>query len=259
MLATALGIGLPIVLVVGIAAGLLRSTPTVHEGSGRCGGATQIEPTARWGGDGSAADSVGGHDAVLRGGVTFGPGVVGQAFVLDGTSGFVEVPDTPALDLGSGDFAVSLWVNFRSTVGEQVLAEDWIARGKHSVGWTMSKMRRGTIAITGAGGGAETPLLQLPIGTWVHVVATRTGGFLTMYLNGRAVATQPITDPLASKSSSSSLKFGHRGDPSDTPGSLGHRGLFVAGSLDEIEFFVGTGLTAGQVENLFEQQSSCLP
>lgn len=45
--------------------------------------------------------------------------------------------------------------------------------------------------------------------------------------------------------SPSSLKFGHRGDRGDTAGSVDRRGMFLNGQLDEIELFVGRGLTAG--------------
>ena len=36
---------------------------------------------------------------------------------------------------------------------------------------------------------------------------------------------------------SSSLKFGHRGNPEDTPGSDDWRGFYLDGLIDEVEMF----------------------
>ena len=44
----------------------------------------------------------------MRGGITFAPGLVGQAFLLDGENDFIEVADNPALNL-SGDLTIELW------------------------------------------------------------------------------------------------------------------------------------------------------
>lgn len=44
-------------------------------------------------------DRVDGRNAALRDNATFGSGLVGQAFLLDGVGDFVEVPDDPALNI----------------------------------------------------------------------------------------------------------------------------------------------------------------
>ena len=66
-----------------------------------------------------AADIVGGRAAVLHGDTTFGPGVADKGFLLDGDGDFVDVPHDPALNFGTGDFTVALWVSFNDTAGEQ--------------------------------------------------------------------------------------------------------------------------------------------
>lgn len=55
-----------------------------------------------WPGNGSASDLVGGRVATLHGDATFGPGLVGQAFVLDGVSGCSR--RHPRVGLRSGFF-----------------------------------------------------------------------------------------------------------------------------------------------------------
>ena len=51
-----------------------------------------------WPGDGNANDIVGTNNGMLQGGATAtAAGVVGQAFSFDGTNGYVQIPDSPAL------------------------------------------------------------------------------------------------------------------------------------------------------------------
>jgi hypothetical protein len=84
--------------------------------------------TGWWPGDGSTEDLIGGRNAVLRNDATFGPGLVDQAFILDGAGDCVDVPHDPALNVDTGDFTVDLWVFVNDTAGQQVLIEKWIQR-----------------------------------------------------------------------------------------------------------------------------------
>lgn len=77
--------------------------------------------TGWWPGDGNAKDIIGERNAVLRDNATTEQGLVDGAFALDGNGDFVEVPHSTALNVGTGDFAVDLWVNFINTSGEQML------------------------------------------------------------------------------------------------------------------------------------------
>jgi serine/threonine protein kinase len=56
---------------------------------------------AWWRADGNAKDSVGDNHGTLKGGVTFAPGVAGQAFRLDGATRYVEVPRSDLWGFGS--------------------------------------------------------------------------------------------------------------------------------------------------------------
>src|SRR5262249_49748595 len=60
-----------------------------------------------WTGDGTnaftAPDIAGTNPGTLNGGVTFAPGLVGNAFSFNGTSTtFVNIPDAPSLNINSG-------------------------------------------------------------------------------------------------------------------------------------------------------------
>jgi YVTN family beta-propeller protein len=202
-----------------------------------------------WPGDGSTEDLIGGRNAVLRDDATVGPGLVDQALILDGDGDFVEVPHDPALNVGSGDFTVDLWVYFNDTAGEQVLIEKWVQRFPGSRGWTLTKLDGNVLRLAMASGdGNETNIdsgvLSIPTGTWTHFAVTRQGSAITLFMNGVPVTVG--ASPL-NLDSDSSLKFGHRGSPDDTPGSQDTSGFFLNGRIDEVQLFVGRALSEAEI------------
>src|SRR5262249_15450504 len=62
---------------------------------------------AWWAADGNGKDRAGAHHGTLKGGVTFAPGIAGQAFDFNGIDGRIEVGKAPSLRLSAGDFTVS--------------------------------------------------------------------------------------------------------------------------------------------------------
>jgi len=67
-------------------------------------------------------------------------------------------------------------------------------------------------------------------------------------MNGERVASGQFSGDL---DSTSSLKFGHRGNPSDTPGSVDVREFFLNGGIDEVELFVGRALSDAEIQSIF--------
>jgi hypothetical protein len=63
---------------------------------------------ALWHADGNAQDSVGSNHGTVMGGASFSPGVLGQAFSLDGVDDYIRVPDASALHL-SGELTLEMW------------------------------------------------------------------------------------------------------------------------------------------------------
>jgi len=108
-----------------------------------------------------------------------------------------------------------------------------------------------------AAGGEEIDVdsgeLSMPTDTWLHFAATRKRGMITLYMNGRPVATGAA--PL-NLDSNSSLKFGHRGNPTDTPGSEDERQFYLNGRIDEVQLFVGRALPRGLIRAIFNAGSA---
>jgi Concanavalin A-like lectin/glucanases superfamily len=222
-----------------------------------------------WPGDGSASDVVSGRVATLHGDATFGPGLVGQAFMLDGTGDFVSVPDDPALNVGTGDFTVAWWAMFDATEGESVLLEKWIQgslQGEDVAGWTVTMSERpleGTVVDTTftlettGGFSVETPALRVDQRTWIHFAVRRRRDTFELLINGEVVASKAAPKGVViDLDSPASLKFGHRGDPEDTPGSIDDRGLFLDGRIDEARLFVGRALSNNQVGTIIDAEAN---
>ena len=75
---------------------------------------------AWWPGDDNADDIVGGNHGTLEGGTTFAPGIVGQAFSLDGTGDYIGMGDKPGLERRS-QITIDAWV--KSSSGGSVVSK----------------------------------------------------------------------------------------------------------------------------------------
>lgn len=62
-----------------------------------------------WDAEGNASDSIGNNPAILHGNVTFAQGISGQALGLDGLTVYMQVPNSPTLNL-STQATVMAWI-----------------------------------------------------------------------------------------------------------------------------------------------------
>lgn len=221
--------------------------------------------TGWWPGDGDTLDIVGGLDGVFQGDpLVGGSGLVHLAFSLDGSDDFVDVPHDGSLDFGAGDFTLDLWVLFKDTAGEQVLVEKWIQRfpesgeSPGSEGWTLTKLEDNVLLLAMADGsgveeGVASDVLSIATNTWYHFAATRAGSHITLFVNGLAVAEGESSLNL---DSGSSLKFGHRGNFSDTPGSESDQNFYLNGRIDEVEVFTGLALSHDEIRDIYDASTS---
>ena len=188
-----------------------------------------------WPGNGVTQDIVSGHDAELRNGASYGTGLVGQAFSLDGIDDFVNVDDNPAFNFGTSDFTVDFWINFNTTEGEQVLAEKNV-ESSNRTGWTLTKMSGNSIRLhlPAPGEIIEWAPQSIPENMWIHFALRRSGDVFSIFMNGVEIASGTAS---VNVDSTSSLKFGHRGNPDDTPGSEDGRGFYLNGRIDEVSIY----------------------
>jgi hypothetical protein len=198
---------------------------------------------AWWTGD-DARDLVGGGEAILHGNVTVTPGLVGSALTFDGVTGYAEVPHDPALDLGTRDFTIMLWVRYAGMSGEQVLIEQWRdpAPSVPAAGWTLTKLVDQVLLFTseslGSGQGASSPVLDLRPGAWYHVAVRRSGTEIRLYVNAMEVGVGSAPAPV-DMTLDTSLLLGRRGNDS---------GFLLDGQLDEVQIVTGRALFATDIQ-----------
>ncbi len=214
-----------------------------------------------WPGNDTTDDVIGDRDGDLIGDAQFATGKVASAFAFDGDGDWVDVPDSAeAFNFGTGDFTVDLWVRFNDLSGEQILVEKWVQKfDAPSFGWTITKLDDDHIgfAMESAeqGGSVDTDPLDLATGVWYQFAFVRTSGESLIYMNGELIASNQVAETPIDVDSAATLKFGHRGNPLDTPGSEDERNFYLNGGIDEVEIF-DAALTASDIQAIWAAGSS---
>jgi len=191
-----------------------------------------------WAGEGNAEDSLGLNNGTLVGGVTFVPGVVGQAFYFDGTSGYASIPDSPSLDALTGSFTVECWIKVT-----QFSSQDWISivcKGDNS--WQLRRYGTGS-TLSFWTDGLSNPELEgnrnIDDGQWHHVAGVYDLTNKYIYVDGTLDVSEPATGSIAV--STYPLLIGNN------PESL--QRLFN-GAVDELSVY-GRALSAAEIQLIY--------
>ena len=143
-----------------------------------------------WTGNGNALDTEGVNEGTAVGNVTYGPGMVGQAFVFDGQSRVLA--STTGMPIGGADRTIEMWVNL-DTLGSQYVEEALAQYGTlGNGGETFIVLTRGTPQLIFSQWGGAVVGGAMSVGTWTHVAVTSTSGVIALYENGQQVADQAI-------------------------------------------------------------------
>lgn len=208
-------------------------------------GETQAALISYWAAEGDATDSVGPNSGTLFNGVSFAPGVVGQAFHFDGSS-YVSAPTT-GIPAGKEDRTINLWFNidaYSDTVEEEFLA-GYGAFGSFDQTYELLVNHFNIAGPAGdrvvfsqwGSGIIGGPAIQP--GTWHNLGVTNTGDFVTLYLDGAVVAAGTLT---IDTPSGTSFVVGR------VPGALGDIRQ-LDGLVDEIRVY-DTALSASEMQAL---------
>jgi hypothetical protein len=193
--------------------------------------------------------------------MSFTNGKVGQAFQFDGTTGYVSIPASSSLDVGSGaGFTIEGWINPTSISSNQPLVEwnasnDDVGVGVHL--WI-------SVPVPGAGPGSLFANLKNPAnnfilntgpglvtnGVFQHVALTydKPSGIATLYYNGALVAQALSPVPNYTPATTANLYFGKR--IAESPTTIGAAGTVFGGLMDEISLYK-TALSAAQIQAIY--------
>ena len=148
-----------------------------------------------WKAEGNALDSADSNNGTLQGGASYSVGEVGQAFSLDGSTGYVEIPDAPALQPAS--FSLEAWVLVDSTSGLQTVFAKPVGTGTYDsyTLWLTSGTLNGQVCEVTSAGAQLTAPTPLTTGTWYHVAYTvdNAAQQQALYVDGVQVASGATT------------------------------------------------------------------
>jgi hypothetical protein len=150
---------------------------------------------AWWRGNGTATDSVGGHDVTVLD-ATYVAGLAGQAFQVDGVGDAMLVEPPGAVDIGAGNgMTMEFWVKpdllnnvplFEWNTGTAFAAHTWM--------WTSASLLLNLVDTNGSSHSLTTAGNFFTAGQWVHVgiVYDRLAGRCRIYRNGTLSLDQVV-------------------------------------------------------------------
>lgn len=199
-----------------------------------------------------AIDSVGVNDGTLINGPIRTAGVVSRAMDFDGVNDHVRVPDSSALDVGTGDFSIEAWI--RTADSNAMIVSKRVNNGGGNYVGYLFMVNNGRLLVQLADpinswrnyanlSGPRVDDLQ-----WHHVALTvdRNSSFGgRIYLDGVNIFTFDPTSRSGSLSNSSSLTIGRTSDSSN----------YFDGQIDEVSLYK-KALSPSEVAGIFNAGSS---
>jgi len=107
-----------------------------------------------------------------------------SSMAFDGTGDYLLIPNSPKIDLGTGNFTIEMWLNLAN------VASDWqtIISRAYTVagGWRLYKTTSANELRWYVGSSLVVTTTQghLSNNTWAHVAVVRNNGVATVYING---------------------------------------------------------------------------
>jgi hypothetical protein len=216
-----------------------------------------------WPGDGNANDIADENDGTLMGNATFAPGLVGQAFLLDGIDDFVDLGNASNLHVSTDDFTVDAWVNFTSLdnggpcsylgCDMSIVAKMYGFNAVNEDGWWLLKQKddRFWFCLGGKDGNhcgdpAFTVFSQTvaTTGVWYHVAVVKNSAGFSIYVNGVLEDSRsPLPDFLDSNSTNLLI------------GSNILEGANLNGLVDEVEIY-NRALSQAEIQAIYNAGSA---
>ena len=134
-----------------------------------------------------------GNNGAITDAVWTTSGKAGSALTFNGTSSWVEVPDSSTLDLTTG-MTLEAWVNMASSSSQDGWVDILIKEQDQQICYGLFSTSSGDWAAGDLFVGGEQLIYgptQIPPSTWTHVATTYDGATQSLYVNGVLVASRP--------------------------------------------------------------------
>ena len=188
-----------------------------------------------WRGEGNALDSAGTNIGTLTGNATYGPGMVGQGFVLNGYGEAVQLGNPASLQLQ--DFTIEGWMSRGSTSvvggsGDAALVDAGGVDRRFALNsaGTLFLGRVGIDAVYASAGVTDT--------SFHHVAVTKVGTNVVFYIDGVAYPAPPYS---TTYTFATAIAIGARGD--DLSSSF-------LGTIDELSVY-SRALTTSEIQSIY--------
>jgi len=201
------------------------------------------------------------NSGTLQGGVTFAPGMVGQAFTFDG-SGAVNIPNQGTegeLNFQGSDFSVAAWVRFTGTLGPGVFPMIFQYYSEVYSLYELYIEDHGGVDFlirdfngNFVGAGSTTTLND---GLWHHVVGVRADKTARVYVDG--IEENNNTNPVV-VGVNITCSYAHIGGANFGPDSCHEEfaeEFFFTGQIDEVVLF-RRALTPTEVQAIYAAGAS---
>jgi YVTN family beta-propeller protein len=165
-------------------------------------------PVSWWRGEDNAADSIGSNDGTWQGIPAYGPGVFGNALVLNGVDNQVNIPDSPSLNfVPTSPMSLSFWFKRGddSTTANLIGKRNGCGSGEIHYQVAIDPTNRLHL---NSGGQIVSFNTIPPAGAWNHAAVSFDGGTVSLYLNGELVNSAAIT---LGGATSAQLEIGNSG------------------------------------------------
>jgi hypothetical protein len=179
-----------------------------------------------------------------------------HSFSFDGINDYILTGFNPTT-IGTGDYTVSLWFNATTGATEDYPYIYALGTASNYQGFSLSNRSGNTykLRINNNSGGSYSQdvssTLNISAGTWYHIVITRSGNTINLYLDGN---TTPYLSLNSSEVGSNTInntefKIGFGDQAAST--------RYFAGNLDEVAIW-NTALTSTQIQSIYNATSTNL-
>lgn len=123
---------------------------------------------------------------------------------FDGTGDYLTVPDNAALDFGTSDFTIEMWINAQNLSSIPMLFH----KGTSSTGWFFQTSTTTLYFGQLDSNRYTTWTVSLTNDTWYHIALTRVGAVLNVFINGVSQGAKTVTSANLSNDNNDVLYIG---------------------------------------------------
>lgn len=197
-----------------------------------------------WAGENGPQDATGANPGTAVGGVSYAAGRLGRAFLLDGSTGYVQNASPVGLPLGAAPRTMMLWfrtpVNLASAT-EAAMVQYGTTWGGRMFALITSGNAPGRLYFYGHGSDLAGLTSLLP-DTWYHAAVTYDGATVRLYVNGQPDGQSAMG--LDTQLSGDGLTIGLR-----------HSGSRWQGEIDDVAIF-DRALSAAEIAAVYQAGST---